>query len=128
MIHEKDLLEKVISLRTKAASCGDNGKEREAVENDLTSLLGKLQVTMENYPEVKSDKNVLQLQASLNDVEEQISASRRIYNNAVKRYNNAIQTAPSNIVANMFKFHKENFFEVSTTERDNVSVEKLFNF
>lgn len=125
MNHEKSLLEKVTSLRSEAVQA-NNFKEKEKVENALSSLLGQLQVTMENYPEVKADKNVLQLQAALNDVEEQISASRRIYNNAVKRYNNSIQTAPSNIIAHLFSFKAMDFFEVALPERENVNVEQMF--
>lgn len=128
MKYEQELLEKVTSLRTQATGFNSISKERQEIENSLSDTLGKLQITMENYPDIKSDKNVLQLQAALNDVEEQISAARRIYNNAVKNYNNAIQTVPSNFVALAFNFQKENFFEVSTTERENVSVEKLINF
>ena len=126
MTHEKELLTNITELRTQAMN--GTGSEKIASEGQLSSMLGQLNVAMENYPDLKSDKNMLHLQATLNEVEEQIGASRTVYNNHVIRLNNKIETFPSSIVAGMFKFTQENVFEATEAEKSNVNVSELFNF
>ena len=84
-------------------------------------------VAVENYPELKSDKNILHLQASLNEVEEQLSAARRAYNAAVMSFNNSVQSFPSGIIASMRGFKAKRFFETVDAERTNINVKELFN-
>lgn len=83
-------------------------------------------VSVENYPDLKASQNFLKLQASWNETEEQISASRRYYNTAVTDYNNAIQTFPASILANTFKFVPMNVLEIDEAERKNISAKELF--
>lgn len=124
MVHERGLLEKITALRAQAIS-GASG-DKMATEAQLTSMLGQLNVAMENYPTLKADHNISKLQASLNEIEEQIAASRSAYNAAVNRLNNKIETFPSNIIANSFGFQQGTLFEASAQERENVNVSDLF--
>lgn len=127
MNHEKDLLIKVTELRASAMKPGISQEEKVNIENQLNKTVGGIMVAVENYPDLKSNTNFLQLQASFNEIEEQISASRRFYNSAVKELNNAVEMFPSNIVASMINLSKRSFFEIVESERANVDAKKLFN-
>ena len=124
--HERELLENISALRSgiqKAA--GD--EQRFALNGELSNLISKLNVVVENYPELKANENVMHLQKTLNEIEEQISAARRAYNAAVTDYNNAVEMFPSNIVASWARFHKAAFFEVPKGQDDPHDVHELFN-
>lgn len=124
--HERELLENISALRSgiqKAA--GD--EQRFALNGELSNLISKLNVVVENYPELKANENVMHLQKTLNEIEEQISAARRAYNAAVTDYNNAVEMFPSNIVASWARFHKVAFFEVPKGQDDPHDVHELFN-
>jgi len=84
-------------------------------------------VAVENYPDLKASGNFLQLQAAINEVEEQISAARRSYNAAVTDYNNACEMFPTNIMAARMDYRRKQVFETNETERKNVRVKKLFD-
>lgn len=83
-------------------------------------------VSVENYPDLKANQNFLQLQGSLNEVEEQISAARRAYNAAVTDFNNAIQMFPGNLMAGSMGLSQRTLFEASAVERQNVDVRAMF--
>ena len=85
-----------------------------------------LQVRLENYPDLKANQNLLQIQTTLSDVEEQISAARRTYNSAVEEYNNAVEMFPSNLIANLFNFQKGTFFDIPQNEAEVPNVSNLF--
>ncbi|MEO0407520.1 MAG: LemA family protein, partial [Cyanobacteria bacterium P01_A01_bin.135] len=85
-----------------------------------------LLVTFETYPELKANEGFLRLQASLTEVEEQISASRRFYNTAVTDYNNAVEMFPTNLMANMMNYRRKSLFEAPATERQKTNVSDLF--
>ena len=124
--HERELLENISALRSgiqKAA--GD--EQRFALNGDLTNLISNLNVIVENYPELKANENVMHLQKTLNEIEEQISAARRAYNAAVTDYNNAVEMFPSNIVASWARFHKAAFFEGPKGQDDPHDLHELFN-
>jgi LemA protein len=97
MGHERSLLEQIVRLRSQALS-SRTPAEKIAADNQLTRAMGQLNVTMENYPQLRSSENFVHLQRSLNEVEEQLAAARRSYN-AVTDYNNAVQTFPSSLIA-----------------------------
>ncbi|MFK7953896.1 MAG: LemA family protein [Ekhidna sp.] len=122
--HEKELLSNITALRSQAMNTS-NTDEKIGFENQLTGMLGQLRVSMEAYPELKSDKNYLQLQASLNETEEQISAARRSFNSSVNDYNNKVEMFPSSIIAGMKNFKRKQSFEALDTERTNVNVGDL---
>ena len=84
-------------------------------------------VAVENYPDLKASDNFIQLQRSLNEIEEQISASRRTYNAQVTEYNNKVEMFPSNFIASMMDYGRKNVFEIPDIQRENVNVGNLFN-
>jgi LemA protein len=127
MKHEKDLLTKVTELRSKAINPNVSADEKVAIDNEVRQTLGGIMVAVEQYPDLKASENFMQLQASFNEIEEQISAARRFYNSAVLQYNNAVEMFPSSIIAQMMNFSKRNFFEIPDVERENVDAKKLFN-
>ena len=126
MKHEKDLLTKVTEMRAKATSGRLSDDERVELDNKLTRALGGIMVAVENYPDLKANQNFLQLQGSLNEIEEQISAARRAYNAAATTYNNAIEMFPTNIMASMMNYKRKHVFEIPEEERKSVDVGKLF--
>lgn len=121
MQHEKDVLASVIELRNKSYSTLTD-EEKNELDNGMQTIANGLRVTVEKYPDLKASENVMMLQRSLNETEEQLAAARRSYNAAVLEYNNSLQTFPSNIFANMFCFTRRNFFEAKAEERNNVNV------
>jgi LemA protein len=115
--HEKQTLEDVISARNKFASANTPEAEMEA-SGELSKVLSKLMVLTEAYPELKADKNFLQLQSDLKDVEEKIAYARQFYNDRVLSYMDKIQMFPSNIIASMFGFKEMKYFEANETEKE----------
>jgi len=126
MKHEKELLTEITELRSKAVSGDLSDVEKIDVENKIASKVGGVMVAVENYPDLKSNTNFLQLQGAWTEAEEQISAARRSYNSTVTDYNNAIQMIPTNILASMMNYKKKNWFEIPDTERKNVSAQEMF--
>ena len=116
MEFEQDTLEKVISARAKAVSAGTPASKAEA-ENGLTQALGKLFAVMENYPALKSNQNVLQLQEELTSTENRISFARQLYNDLVANFRTNLQIFPNNIVSSMFNFQPEEYFGAEETDR-----------
>jgi len=127
MGHEKSVLTEITALRTEAMKGGLSGEEIIEINNRMNSALRSINVVMENYPELKSNTNILQLQASLNEVEEQLSAARRTYNAAVLSFNNGVQLFPSNVIATIRGLRTRSYLETPEPERNNVDVRELFN-
>lgn len=125
--HERDLLQSITELRTRATSGSVAPAERVGIENQLTQALGRLIAVSENYPDLKANQNFLHLQGSLNEIEEQISASRRAYNASVTDLNNAVQMFPTSMIAGMAGVSTRPWFEAPEAERQNVDVGALFN-
>ena len=119
--HEKDLLTRVTEARAAAMQAtGINDKIQ--AENQLSSALAGLKVSLEAYPDLKANQNFLQLQEEISDIENKLAATCRYFNTATRELNNKVQTFPSNILAGMFGFQKEPMFEVPKEER--ASMEK----
>jgi LemA protein len=127
MQHEAGLLTEVTELRAKAASGTLSSDEKVSLDNRISKAIGGIMVAVENYPNLKANENFMQLQRSLNEIEEQISAARRAYNAVVTDYNNAIEMFPTNMLASMISYKRKNVFEISEKERQNVNVGKLFS-
>ncbi len=124
-IHEREVLENVTRARTEAISAHESASldEQARKENVLSATLKTLFAVAENYPDLKASANFLDLQRELADTENKIQASRRFYNTNVRDLNIMTEQFPSNIIAGMFGFHKEEFFEVATSEeREPVKV------
>lgn len=114
--HESDTLEAVITARNKVVSA--NTQEGEMAANgELSNALGRLFALSESYPDLKANTNFLDLQSNLKETEDKISFARQFYNDAVLNYKNKLEMFPSNIIAGMFGFKPELFFEASEAER-----------
>jgi LemA protein len=116
--HERNTMEDVTRLRNQAASLaqqsgGAISAERSQVEQQLSGAVRGLMVSVEAYPELRSNVNFLELQRELTATEDRIAAGRRFYNANVRNYNTQVESFPSNVVANMFKFEKATYFEVA---------------
>lgn len=125
MIHEANVLSNVTELRSKLTE-NISTKDKVDLHDDIARQLNGIMLTVENYPDLKANQNFLKLQASWNEIEEQILASRRYYNTAVTDYNNSIQTFPSNIIANIFYFSPKEVLETENNNRKNVNAKELF--
>jgi len=126
MQHEREILEKITELRAKAVSGQISDDEKVDIDNKMSKMLGGIMVAVENYPDLKANQNFLQLQGTMNEVEEQISAARRAYNAAVTDYNNAVEMLPTNIVASMINYKLKKVFEIPEEQRQDVDTDKLF--
>ncbi|MFA6143332.1 MAG: LemA family protein [Sulfurimonas sp.] len=127
MQHEKSTLEKVTELRAQAMRPNLSDEQKISLDAKLTSALGAITIAMEAYPDLKANENVMHLQRSLNEIEEQISAARRAYNQAVTDLNNAIEMFPTNMIAGWMNLQRRTVFEITVAERQNVDVKALFN-
>lgn len=115
--HEKQTLEQVVSARSQAMNTSGLGEDKTQVENALSGTLKSLFAISESYPDLKANQNFLELQQELSDTENKIQASRRFYNSTVLAMNTKVESFPANIVAKMFGFSKEAFFELSEEEK-----------
>ena len=111
--HEKELFRSVTEARSKAvASTGSPGVQA-GDENLLVDALRRLLVVVENYPDLKASGHFLELQRELANTEDRIQAARRFYNGNVRDINTRIEVFPSNVIAGMFRFEEQEFFEVA---------------
>lgn len=122
--HEKETFDRVTEARAKATQVHvdpsnitpEQIQAMAGAESLLTESLGKLLAVAENYPDLKANENFLELQRELTDTENKIQAARRFYNGNVRDLAIALESFPSNIVGNMFKFKKEEYFELEENE------------
>ncbi len=109
--HEKGVFEKVTEARTRAMGAQGVHEKAEA-ENMLSQTLKSLFAVSENYPDLKASTNFLELQRELRDAEDKIQAARRFYNTMVMALNTGIESFPGNVVARIFSFKLQEFFEI----------------
>lgn len=119
--HENETLESVVKARNSYVSATVPAEQLKA-DQELTNAISKLFALAENYPDLKANANFQQLQMELSETEDKIASSRQFYNDTVLMYNNKVEMIPSNIVASIFKFNKEEFFAADEAERKNVQV------
>ena len=113
--HEREVLDNVTALRTKAeAAQGGRADERSVVESELSGALLNLMAVAENYPDLKANQNYLALQQTLEEIEDHIQMARRYYNGAVRNLNTLIESFPSNLIAGRFSFVKATYYEVDS--------------
>ncbi len=120
--HESETLEAVVKARNTYTTAV-SPKEKMDANNDLTNAISKLFALTESYPDLKANANFLELQGELQETENKIAVARQFYNDTVLTYNNKVEMFPSNIVAKLFHFEKNAFFEALEKERENVKVE-----
>ena len=114
--HERETFENVTQARADAMKA-DGPAQAGAAEGRLTAMLGNLRAIAENYPTLRATENFQQLTNNLSELEDEIQASRRIYNSNVQSYNTKIQVFPNSIVAGMGSFEAREFFEIAETDR-----------
>lgn len=115
--HEKEIFENITKLRTEY----EQTKQLEKA-SELNTQINNLLLISENYPNLKSSENFLNLQKNLSKIEDQLQAARRLYNTDVTNYNTSLETFPSNIIATLFHFKKEDLFNPSSDASQNVNI------
>jgi LemA protein len=116
--HEREVLENVTRARAMAASATGSPAEQAAAEGPLVAALRQLMLVVENYPDLKANQNFLQLQGELTNTEDRLQTARRFYNANVRDFNRRVKQFPSMIVASLFGFKEEEFFEVEDAIRE----------
>ncbi|MBT4365816.1 LemA family protein, partial [Candidatus Peregrinibacteria bacterium] len=120
--HEEGTFTKVTEMRAKAME-SKSLEEKAQNENMLSETLKSLFAVAENYPELKANQNFLDLQKTLQDIEEHIQLARRYYNGTVRDFNNKVQVFPNNLIASPLGFKEQEFFETKDEkEKENVKV------
>lgn len=122
--HEKDTLEAVINARNRAMSASGPAEQAQA-ENMLTGALKSLFALAEAYPQLRAVEGFTKLQGSLETIERDIQNARRYYNAVVRDLNTSVEQFPTNLVANAFRFHKAEYFEL-TDEAEREAPEVQF--
>ena len=120
--HERGTFDEVTQART-AAQQAQGVAEQAQAENALTAAIGRLFAVAEAYPQLRATENFQQLQEQLADVEQKIAVSRQVYNDTVLAYDNALETVPTNIVAGLFGFRPQAYFETEGAAREAPAVQ-----
>ncbi len=110
--HEERVFEDLAAARARSMAAHSPREQAEA-EEGLKSPMKSLFAIVERYPQLMADEPFLQLQASLEQIEDAIQRGRRLYNSIVRRYNEAIQVFPRHLIANLFGFHERQFFALA---------------
>ena len=130
MEHEKSLMTELTELRVKAMSNTfvNSPKEKMELESLLNQKLNEFKVSLENYPDLKSNQTMITAMQSMNEVEEHIAAARRFYNSNVTRLKNAVEIFPGNLVAVLVgvDYKSTPFFEISDMERQAINSKDYF--
>jgi LemA protein len=116
--HEKDIFERVTSLRVQCLASQGAPHEQAADENQLVDALRQLLAVVENYPQLKADQHFVALQRELVNTEDRIQAARRFFNGNVRDYRNKCQVFPSSIIAGIFGFEPQEYFQVHPSVRE----------
>ena len=125
-VFEKNLLNDVTKLRSWSQRGFRGEKELAQADSIMGKIVGNFVAVAENYPDLKASANFVNLQHSLNEIEEQLSAARRTYNAAVVSYNNAIQMIPANFVASVLGYKSKSVFLATENESKLPQVQELF--
>jgi LemA protein len=124
--HEKQTLTQLAEARTAFLNAGNNMSLKAKADNELSSALKSLFAVSENYPDLKANTNFLELQRELSNLENKLAAARRFSNSTIKEYDVALQSFPTNLIANIFGFKKQkNYFAVTTEAEKKVPTVKF---
>lgn len=121
MEYEKQTLNTITNLRTKALKTS-SAKEKFAINEEISSKIQDILVAVENYPQLKSSQNMLQLQQALAETKEQVSG--RTYNQAITNYNNACEQIPTKFIASFLKYEQKEVLK--SKQRENINVKEEF--
>lgn len=116
--YERSVLKQIVELRQMGINESVSEGEKIEITQSMTKNLHSLWGIIENYPDLKANKQFLKLQEAFNDIEEQIAAARRSYNASVNDYNNAVQMFPISIIASIFGMKMERLFEVDEAQKE----------
>ncbi|MBI1342627.1 MAG: LemA family protein [Terrimonas sp.] len=125
--HEREVLTRITEARS-AALQAKGIDDKIVAEQQLSSALAGLKVQVEAYPDLKANQNFMQLQEELSDIENKLAAARRFFNGATTEYNNAVETFPSNLIANNFGFKREILFDLGDEGRKNMEEPPSIKF
>jgi LemA protein len=123
--HERETFEAVTKARAMAVNATGSPASQAAAEGPLVAALRQLLVVAEAYPDLKANQNFLQLQGELSQTEGRLAQARQIYNDTVRGFNQRVQSFPSMIIASMFGFKAEEFFEIDEGLRGDAGVPKV---
>ncbi len=123
--HESEVFTKLAESRERCMGAGDNVKNLSQAESGISMGLKSILAIAESYPELKSDKNFLEFQNELSDIEDHIQMARRYYNGTTRDLNISIDSFPQNLIANKFNFTKREFFEVEESQKALPKVQEL---
>lgn len=120
--HERNLFEEITRQRANTVKV-EKVKDKAVAETDLSGMIKTLFAVVENYPDLKANENYLDLQKQLVEIEDQLQYARRYYNGAVRNYNIRVESFPGNMIAGLFNFRQQEFFEITlATERQTPEV------
>ena len=117
--HEKTTFEELTKLRSIHDKDGFSIEQTEKINKGFSKLIA----VAENYPDLKANAQFMSLQASLQDIENRLNYARLDYNSSVTKYNNLVQTIPSNIIAKIFLFKEKELFKLEEEKKENIKVE-----
>lgn len=123
--HEREVFENVTKARAMATGATGSPAEQAMAEGPLVAALRQLLAVVENYPDLKANQNFLALQSELSNTEDRLQTARRFFNANVREFNQRVQSFPSMIIARMFGFREEEFFEVEESLRGDAGVPKV---
>ena len=126
LAHEKETLLKISELRSTVEKAS-GANEKIKASNELTHIMRGLNINVENYPDLKADKQFTNIEYELSDIEDQISAARRAYNAAVTSYNNTIEMFPASMVASIRKDKPGTLLEIPKSEQKEININQLLN-
>lgn len=116
MKYEAETLEKIVKIRT------DNLSELAKTSNEISNNIKLMLAKAESYPDLKADEVFKKLQVELTGTEDKIAFARQFYNDCVQSYNTTIETFPTNLIAKIFSFSKNEYFKATTEERKEVNI------
>ena len=124
MTHEQKVIDSITTARENLVNAS-TVEDKASASEELTKALNNLYVIVENYPDLKSNTNFINLQDELAGTENRIAVARKDYNDAVKEYNNLVKTFPNNLTASLFNFKEKSYFEFNNSDKEvpNVSFE-----
>ncbi len=123
-LHERETFERVTAIR-QGIHPGMSDEQKIENYNQIEKMLNGINIQVENYPELKANENYMQLQRSINDLEEKLSASRRTYNANVTSFNTMIETVPTNFFAARLGFSHKGLLEIETKKKSDVDMRSL---
>jgi len=122
MTYEKETLVKIVEMRSKNIS-NLSVHDKNLLDQQLGDIGGQINVTLENYPDLKSSNNVKELQIAISDAEEHLQAARRAYNSNVSIYNRMLVTIPTSLVASTSNHTKKDFFQAEDQKKQDVKMD-----